>query len=59
MRLFLFREIFFGGMFYLHSVSKSLVQLGDLGGDAQVDSAVANLNDKTAEKVMVDLECLV
>lgn len=40
---------------HLHSIGKSLVHLGDLGRDAKVDSAVANLNDESTNEVGVDL----
>jgi hypothetical protein len=40
---------------HLHGIGKSLVHLGDLGRNAQVDSAVANLNDESTNEVGVDL----
>lgn len=39
----------------LHSISERLVELGDLGSDAEVDGAVADLNDEAANDVGVDL----
>jgi hypothetical protein len=41
----------------LQGVVEELVHLGDLGGHGQVDGAVANLDDETAEDVWVDLVC--
>lgn len=40
---------------HLQSISQSLVHLGDLGGDAEVDGAVADLDDEATNKVGVDL----
>lgn len=39
----------------LQNIGQSLVHLGDLGGDAEVDGAVADFNDETADHVGVDL----
>ena len=39
----------------LQSISESLVELGDLGGDAQVDGAVTDLDNEPADDVGVDL----
>lgn len=40
---------------HLQSIGQSLVHLGHLGGDAEVDGAVADLNDEAANQVGVDL----
>jgi hypothetical protein len=40
---------------HLQSISQSLVHLGDLGGDAEVDGAVADLDNDATDKVGVDL----
>jgi hypothetical protein len=40
---------------YLQSVSEELVHLGDLGGNAEVNGAVTNLDDKSTTDVGVDL----
>jgi hypothetical protein len=40
---------------HLQSISQSLVHLGDLGGDAEVDGAVADLDNEATDKVGVDL----
>lgn len=43
-------------LFYnLQSIGKGLVELGDLGRDAEVDGAVADLQDEAADDVGVDL----
>jgi hypothetical protein len=39
----------------LQSIVKELVHLGDARGDAQVNGAVANLDDQAANDVRVDL----
>jgi hypothetical protein len=39
----------------LQRVGEELVHLGDAGGDAEVDGAVANLDDESADDVGVDL----
>lgn len=39
----------------LQSVSEKLVELGDLGGDGEVDRPVANLDDESTQNVGVDL----
>lgn len=41
---------------HLQSIGKSLVQLGDLGGDAEVDGAVTDLDNESTDEVRVDLE---
>lgn len=43
---------------HLQSIGQSLVHLGHLGGDAEVDGAVANLDDEAANQVRVDLGVL-
>lgn len=40
----------------LQSVGKELVELGDLGGDAKVNSTVADLNDEATDDLGVDLD---
>ena len=40
---------------HLQSIGQSLVQLGDLGRNAEVDSAVTNLNNESTNKVGVNL----
>lgn len=40
---------------HLQSIRKSLVHLGDLGRNAKVNGAVANLNDESTNEVGVDL----
>ena len=40
---------------YLQSVSEELVHLGDLGGNAEVNGAVTDLDDKSTTDVGVDL----
>lgn len=40
---------------HLQSIGKSLVHLGDLGGDAKVDGAVTDLNNESTNKVGVNL----
>lgn len=40
---------------HLQSIGKSLVHLGDLGRNAKVNGAVANLNDESTNEVGVDL----
>lgn len=40
---------------HLQSIGQSLVHLGDLGGNAKVDGAVANLDNESTNKVGVDL----
>ena len=42
-------------MLYLQSVLEELVHLGHLGGDRQVDGAVADLNDESTLDLGVDL----
>jgi hypothetical protein len=42
-------------MLNLQSVTEQLVHLGHLRGDREIDGAVANLNDKAAADVRVDL----
>jgi hypothetical protein len=43
-------------LFYnLQNIGKGLVELGDLGRDAEVDGAVAHLQDEAADDVGVDL----
>lgn len=39
----------------LQSIGQSLVELGDLGGDAEVDGSVADFDDKTTNDVGDDL----
>ena len=39
---------------FLQRVGEELVHLGDLGGDGEVDGAVADLDDETAEDLGVD-----
>lgn len=39
----------------LQSVGEGLVELGNLGGDAEVDGAVTDLNNQTADELGVDL----
>jgi len=43
---------------YLQSVSEELVHLGDLGGNTEVDGAVANLDNESTTDVGVDLSQL-
>ena len=43
---------------YLQSVSEELVHLGDLGGNTEVDGAVANLDNESTTDVGVDLSRL-
>lgn len=40
---------------HLQGIGQSLVHLGDLGGDAQVDSAVTDLDNKATDNVGVNL----
>jgi hypothetical protein len=40
---------------YLQAVLEQLVHLGHLGGDGEVDGAVADLDDETAADIRVDL----
>ena len=40
---------------HLQSIGKSLVHLGDLGGDTEVDGAVTDLHDESTNQVGVDL----
>ena len=42
-------------MIYLQSVLEELVHPGHLGGDGQIDGAVANLDDEAANDLGVDL----
>lgn len=42
-------------MLYLQSVLEELVHLGHLGGDRQIDGAVADLNDESTLDLRVDL----
>lgn len=50
------REKSNSSLFYnLQSIGKGLVELGDLGRDAEVDGAVADLQDEAADDVGVDL----
>jgi hypothetical protein len=43
-------------LFYnLQNIGKGLVELGDLGRDAEVDGAVADLQDEATDDVGVDL----
>jgi hypothetical protein len=42
-------------MLNLQSVTEQLVHLGHLRGDREIDGAVANLNDKAAADIWVDL----
>ena len=42
-------------MLYLQSVLEELVHLGHLGGNGQVDGAVADLDDESALDLRVDL----
>lgn len=39
----------------LQSVGEGLVELGNLGGDAEVNGAVTDLNDQTTDELGVDL----
>ncbi len=39
----------------LQAVGEELVELGDLGGDGEVDGPVADLDDQAAQDVRVDL----
>lgn len=41
---------------HLQSIGQSLVHLGDLGRDTEVDGAVANLDDEAANQVGIDLK---
>lgn len=41
--------------YFLQAVGEELVHLGDAGGDAEVDGAVADFDDKAADDVRVDL----
>ena len=43
-------------MVHLQGVRQELVHLGDAGGDAEVDGAVADLDDEPADDVGVDLK---
>lgn len=40
---------------HLQSIGQSLVHLGNLGGDAEVDGAVTDLDEEAANQVGVDL----
>ena len=40
---------------FLQAVGEELVHLGDAGGDAEVDGAVADFDDEAANDVRVDL----
>lgn len=42
-------------MFNLQGVREELVHLGELGGDAEVDRPVANVDDEAAQDLGVDL----
>lgn len=42
-------------LYNLHSLLKSLVELGDLGGNAQVNGTVTDLDDETTDELRVDL----
>lgn len=42
-------------MLYLQGILEQLVHAGHLGGDGEIDGTVANLDDKTAADVGVDL----
>lgn len=42
-------------MWNLQGLAKELVHLGDLGGDGEVDGALTDLDDETADDVGVDL----
>jgi len=44
------------GIINLQSIAEKLVHLGDLGGDAEVDCPVADLDDEATNDVRVDLE---
>lgn len=46
-------------MVNLQSLGEQLVHLGKLGGDAQVDCPVANLDDEATDDVRVDLDALI
>lgn len=49
------RFLFSFGMVNLQGVVEELVHLGDAGGDAEVDGSVADLDDKSANDIRVDL----
>jgi hypothetical protein len=40
---------------HLQSIGQSLVHLGDLGGNAQVDGAATDVNDESTDEVGVNL----
>jgi hypothetical protein len=40
---------------HLNGISKSLVHLGDLGGNAKVNGAATDLNNESTNEVGVDL----
>lgn len=45
------------GRVNLQGVGEELVHLGKLGGDAEVDRPVADLDNKTTDDIGVDLRC--
>ena len=51
----LLKSFFFLPPTPLQAVGKELVQLGDLGGDGEIDGAVADLDDEAAQDLRVDL----
>lgn len=53
--IFWWHEGLVGVKTVLQGVGEELVQLSDLGGDAKVDGALADLDDESADDVGVDL----
>ena len=42
-------------MLYLQSIGQSLVQAGDLRGDAKIDGTIANFDHKSADDIGINL----
>lgn len=55
--MFVFGYFFwlFGLVFHSQNIGQKLVQLGHLGGNTEVDSPIADLNDEASDNVRVDL----
>lgn len=44
-----------GAILHLQDIGQGLVHLGDLGGDAEVDGTVTDLDDEATNHIRVDL----
>lgn len=45
----------FGSVSHSQNIGQKLIQFGHLGGNAEVDSPIADLDDETSDNVRVDL----